>query len=63
MVLLCKGEVWASVLMFPPLFPLSIGVLLTPVLYLKRQFIALKILWWVLLFLLIGNAVYQNIRG
>ncbi|HCS88412.1 MAG TPA: hypothetical protein DIW30_08545, partial [Bacteroidales bacterium] len=32
-ILLCKGEVLSSVLMFPPLFPLMFGVCLTPVLY------------------------------
>lgn len=60
-LLLCKGEVLSSVLMFPPLFPLAVGVLVSPCLYAARCYTLLKVLWWILLLLLLGNAVYQNI--
>lgn len=60
-LLLRKGEVWASIMMFPPLLPLMGCVCLIPVLYYYRQRTALKIVWSIVLFCLFLNGIYQNI--
>ncbi|MBR5238480.1 MAG: DUF2752 domain-containing protein [Paludibacteraceae bacterium] len=62
---LLDGKIWQSFLMFPPLIPLFIAILITVLHYFsckRRRFVYIKHIWLFILILLLFNFIYQNIR-
>ncbi|MGN0227353.1 MAG: DUF2752 domain-containing protein [Paludibacteraceae bacterium] len=65
MLLLCKGQVWDSICMFPP-WPFMAGWLTAFIVAMicgkGKQYIRLKWPWFVLLTTLVGNMIWQNCK-
>lgn len=64
LLLLLKGNIWQSIIMFPPLIPLFIVIIITTTSYFKYHTLNkfyIKWLWVVILVLLLLNGIYQNI--
>lgn len=60
-LLLLKGEVMNSFLMFPPLFPMLIALCVLFIGYWTKNKKLKTITWWVMLGVLAFNGIYQNI--
>lgn len=60
---LLRGEIWECVTAFPPFFPLCIAIIWSGLTLLRVGTLRVKsvgVCWWVVVALLIFNAVYQN---
>ena len=64
LLLLINGNIWQSIIMFPPLIPLFIVITITIISNFKYHTInkrSIKRLWVIILVLLLFNGIYQNL--